>query len=132
MMVIIMIFETIGKKPRSNQYGSHYVEQDGLMFDSSREAHRYLKLKELQEVGSISGLEVHRKFTLLDGFRDRHGEWHRPITYTPDFVYRDNVGDCLVAEDVKSEATVRDDVWMLKKKMFLAIYGKQYDFRIVG
>ena len=125
-----MEFVKVGKKARKNQYGSQYVKYDGKVFDSNREAHRYVTLKKKQEDGLITGLECQKKFILVDGFRDRHGEFHRPITYSPDFCYWEN--GIHVAEDVKSEATVRDDVWMVKKKLFLWKFGSEYDFRIVG
>lgn len=131
-VVIIVFFQEIGKRVRTNQYGSRYVQLDGITFDSNREASRYLALKEMQSEGTIDCLEPHKKFVLQEGFRDRHGEYHRPVTYSPDFVYLENATGLWVAEDVKSEATVRDDVWMLKKKLFLYLYGKDYDFRVVG
>ena len=130
MMVVFMIFESLGKRARTNQYGSRYVKVDGFEFDSIREAHRYEQLKKLEQDGKLTHLTVHPKFTLMDGFRDRNGEWQRPITYSPDFTYIEE-GGRLVAEDVKSAATVRDDVWMIKKKMFLKYFGNSYDFRVV-
>lgn len=87
---------------------------DGICFDSKKEARRYAFLREREKLGEVSEIQVHVKFVLQEGFVAKDGKKIRPITYTPDFLYRE-YGD-LVAEDVKGW---KEPVYLLKKKLFM-------------
>lgn len=107
-----------------NKYNAHKVTLDGITFDSLAEYSRYCELKLLERAGEISGLEVHKVFTLQDAFIYQ-GKKERRITYETDFLYCDDNG--LVIEDVKG---VQTEAFKLKWKMMKYKY-KNVDFRIV-
>lgn len=108
-----------------NKYRNKKSEVDGYVFDSRKEAGRYLELKQLQDANKISGLTLQPRFVLQDGFV--HPVWgnQRPIVYIADFQYYD--GERVVVEDVKG---IKTDVYKIKKKMFLKAYPL-VDFREV-
>lgn len=111
------------------KYGNHKVEIDGYTFDSKKEGNRYVDLKLLARAKKIVKLMLQPVFTLQDAFVDRDGKTHKRITYRADFAYTDEHGRQVV-EDVKSEATARDKVYAIKKKLFLKRYP-EYVFREV-
>ena len=55
------------------KYGNKKVTVDGIKFDSKREANRYRELELMRRGGLIKNLEIHPKFTLMDGFTKSHG-----------------------------------------------------------
>ena len=110
----------LNKKPL--KYHNNKVEYKGIKFDSIKEKNRYLYLKVLEEEGKISELELQKKFLLQEEFIDNTGKKQRPIYYIADFYYYDEKLKCDIAEDVKSEATRKDKVYQLKKKMFVHEY----------
>ena len=73
----------------------------------------------LEDAGKIVDLELQRKFVLQPTFK-LNEKTYRAITYVADFVYKDDKGMHVV--DVKSEATRKDKVYRLKKKMFAYKY----------
>lgn len=85
--------------------GARKVVVDGHRFDSKAEAERYRELCFLEREGIIEGLRPHPKPPILlqPGFTYR-GRWVAPITYTPDFEYRDERGRRVI-EDVKGFET---------------------------
>ena len=87
------------------------------MFDSKKEAKRYLELKMLEKAGKIKNLKLQPVFLLQEGFYYQ-GEAIRQITYRADFEYVNEKGERVV-EDVKGFKT---DVYKLKKKLFLKKY----------
>ena len=103
----------------SSKYGNRKCKIDGYTFDSGKEGNRYMELKYLLAAGQIKDLELQKPFVLQEGFRDKHGKWHREIKYIADFVYYDNEKEETVIEDVKSKATAENAVYKLKKKMML-------------
>lgn len=98
-----------------NKYKNKKVVVDNILFDSKKEANYYTKLKILRDAGKISGLRLQEKFVLQPGFK-LNGKAYRAINYIADFVYKDSKGQVHVV-DVKSEATKKDKVYRLKKKM---------------
>jgi len=87
------------------------------VFDSKKEAKRYLELKMLEKAGKIKNLKLQPVFLLQEGFYYQ-GEAIRQITYRADFEYVNEKGERVV-EDVKGFKT---DVYKLKKKLFLKKY----------
>ena len=88
------------------------TEVDGLTFDSIREAKRYSELMMLYRSKIITDLELQKEFELrVNGVK--------VCTYRCDFFYRDQNGREVV-EDVKG---VRTDVYRIKNKLMIAVYG---------
>lgn len=108
-----------------SKYRAKKAKVDGIKFDSKREANRYCELKLLEKANEIRNLELQPRFLLQDKFVDKHGKTHRKIEYVADFMYVDKDGKKIV-EDVKGMMT---DVYKLKKKLFLNLYDKEFDFR---
>lgn len=108
-----------------SKYRAKKTVVDGIKFDSKREAERYCELKLLEKAKEIRNLELQPRFLLQDKFKDRNGKTHRKIEYVADFMYIDKDGKKIV-EDVKGMMT---DVYKLKKKLFLNLYDKEFDFR---
>ncbi len=95
-----------------NKYGAKKTEADGIMFDSKKEAIRYLELKRMEVAGIINDLQLQPRFDIVVndifcGF------------YKADFAYYDDRDDWIV-EDVKG---MRTPVFNLKKKIVEALYG---------
>ena len=90
------------------------------VFDSKAEAERYKELMLLEKGGIISGLTRQVEFDLT--VNGEHIGY-----YTVDFVYVDN-GE-MVAEEFKGfwRADAR-----LRAKLFMALYGKEYRYRVTG
>ena len=105
-------------KQRS-KYGNEKVEVNGIKYDSKKEAKRAEELEYMQKWGEIKNLERQKKYVLQPSF-EFNGNKIREIAYLADFVYEQN-GESIV-EDVKSEATRKDKVYKLKKKMMMYVH----------
>lgn len=106
-----------------NKYGNKVSEINGIKFDSKKEGRRFLELLDKLKNGDISDLRLQTQFTLIEGFKTPTGENVKPERYIADFTYFEN-GEFIV-EDVKSEATRKKDVYCIKKKQMLDVYGIQ-------
>ena len=113
-------WKNLGKQTTS-KYKNKKVVVDNILFDSKKEANYYIYLKMLEDAGKISGLRLQEKFVLQPSFK-LNGKTYRAITYVADFVYKDSQGQVHVV-DVKSEATKKDKVYRLKKKMLAYKFG---------
>lgn len=90
------------------------------VFDSRREADRYLELCYLQKAGIITKLARQVKFVLIPAQRDKTSSRviEREVAYIADFVYiRDGQ---TVVEDVKG---VRTRDYVIKRKLMLFVHG---------
>src|SRR4051812_3034500 len=96
--------ETINK-PKQNKYRNQKIEIDDHVFDSKKEARRYVSLKTMQAFGKISDLQLQVPFRLS------------ACVYRADFVYKNEIGETVI-EDVKSPAS-RTALYKLKRKMML-------------
>lgn len=116
-----------------SKYHSQKVSIAQEIFDSKKEARRWLELKNMESHGLISGLERQKKFLLIpaqhepDSVGPRGGKikgklLEREVAYYADFVYYDEEKKEFVVEDVKSEAT-RTPEYILKKKLLLWTKG---------
>lgn len=101
-----------------SKYHAKRTSVDGIVFDSKREADRYLVLKSLEEDGAIEDLRRQVRYELVPAF-DVDGKHYRPVYYVADFVYVEDGKE--VVEDVKG---MRTDVYRLKSKLFARRYGK--------
>ena len=101
-----------------SKYYSKKTCVDGIVFDSKREADRYLVLKSMEEDGAIEDLRRQVRYELVPAF-DVDGRHYRPVFYVADFVYVEDGKE--VVEDVKG---MRTDTYRLKSKLFARRYGK--------
>ena len=102
----------------TSKYRSRKTEIDGIVFDSAKEARRYLDLRLLERSGEIGSLERQVKYELLP----KNGR-ERSVHYVADFRYEEN--GKLVVEDVKG---VRTREYILKRKLFKYRYP-EIEFR---
>ena len=86
------------------------VRQDGYTFDSKLEAARYNHLKELEDQGLISDIEVHPPSHVVND--------KKVCLYKADFKYKNINGDEII-EDTKGMQT---PMFRLKKKLVEALY----------
>lgn len=112
--------DTTKKKVAQNgsKYGNKKVEINGIVFDSKREARRWLELDALAKAGEIQDLERQVPFLLIPSQSVDGKVVERAVSYVADFQYREN-GKTIV-EDVKGAKT-KD--YLLKRKMLLFFYG---------
>lgn len=115
----------IGKK---SKYGNTFVNVDGKIFDSRKEANRYIELMILQRAGEIVNLRTQVEFILIPDQREQteDGKGIGPIierkcAYIADFVYEDAATGKTVVEDTKG---FRTKEYIIKRKLML------YNFKI--
>lgn len=112
----IKSFQVISKqaepwKDKRSKYSAKRVEFDGIIFDSKKEAGRYMQLKMMQKAGMISNLERQVPFELNPG--GTHS-----LIYKADFVYTDDAGKIIV-EDVKGYRTKE---YKKKRRLMLEVH----------
>lgn len=99
------------------KYRNKKVEIDGRVFDSKKEASRYLELKMLVYAGDIKELECQCDYLLIPA----NGKEKRCV-YRADFRYKDRDGN-IVVEDVKSPATRKLSTYIMKRKLMVEKFG---------
>lgn len=110
-----------GIKPRS-KYASKKVEQDGITFDSAKEARRWAVLEQLQKAGQISELQRQVAFVLAPAVRLAGEARMKPaLRYVADAVYVEN-GQTII-EDTKSPPTRRLPIYRCKKHLLKTVHG---------
>ena len=95
-----------------SKYNNKKTLIDGILFDSKREANRYLFLKSMQQAGEIQDLILQPSFDPIVQGGKVVGK------YYADFKYR--IGMKVVIEDAKGAKT---DVYRLKKKIVEAVHN---------
>lgn len=128
-----MAFSRGFKREKGKKYNNTKVEYDGIKFDSKKEMQRYIVLKDAENSGVISNLELQVKYELIPAVREEYIEHLKtkdkvktrtlqlPITYTCDFQYlKDGV---LIVEDVKASPKMLPKEFVLKEKMMFALKG---------
>ena len=114
-----------------NKYHSKKVEVDGIVFDSRKEAKRWLELSLFEKAGVISDLQRQVKFILIPAQREpdtvgarggiKKGKViEKECAYIADFVYKDLTLNESVVEDTKGYRT-KD--YIIKRKLMLYIHG---------
>ena len=98
-----------------SKYLNKKTEIDGKVFDSKKEAKRYLELKAMEERGEISLLRTQYTLVLIE--KSKYG---RQIKYVADFTYLQN--GIVVVEDVKSPYTAKNPIYRLKQRMVAEKY----------
>lgn len=104
------------RDPKPRKFRNKKVTEDGIEYDSKKEAKRGAELRLLLAAGKIESLSVHREFTIqVNGFLI--------CKYEADFTYRDKLTGQIVVEDVKSAFTRKLPVYRLKNKLMRAVHG---------
>lgn len=101
------------------RYSHNQVMLDGYLFDSEQEADYYKILKEKQDKGEISGLEVHPEFVLIPPFT-YFGKQIKATVYTPDFLYTkpaEKGGTLLITEAIEVKGYPTPD-FEIRAKLF--------------
>ena len=117
------------------KYGNAKSEVDGEIFDSRKEARRYIELQWLLKAGTIKDLRRQVRFVLVPAQREpdeigpRGGRKpgkliEKEVAYVADFVYTDTETGETVVEDVKGyKGGSAYTVFSLKRKLMMHIYG---------
>lgn len=104
------------------KYQNKKTMADNRLFDSKKEALRYLYLRQMERDGVIHGLECQKTFVLIPSQRDGTTKKviERACSYKADFCYIDSSGK-MVVEDVKSPATKTPE-YIIKRKLMLWVH----------
>lgn len=116
-----------------NKYGNHKVVVDGSVYDSKKEARRWLELKCWEAHGVIKDLERQKKFILIPaqfepdtigprGGRKRGKLLEHEVAYYADFCYTDAKTGEYIVEDAKSPITRENAKYIIKRKLMLYIH----------
>lgn len=100
------------------KYKNRKVVQDGITFDSAKEARRWAVLEQMQAAGQISELRRQVAYELIPKQRRTDGKAERACAYVADFAYVQNGQS--ITEDVKGVKT-RD--YVIKRKLMLHVHG---------
>lgn len=104
----------------TRKYHAKKTEVDGILFDSTKEARRYVELKALERAGEISNLQRQVRYELIPSQKGEDGKViERACSYLADFVYVDADGKTVV-EDTKG---IRTSAYIIKRKLMLQRYG---------
>lgn len=117
-----------------NKYGNRKVDGKFGIFDSKHEQDVYLKLLALVSSGRAKNLNKQVSFVVVPTSYEKDGVIYdkkvkgsklvmKNVRYIADFTYIDTETGKLVVVDAKSEATKRDKVYVIKKKLMLSVHG---------
>lgn len=112
------------------KYGNAKSEIDGEVFDSRKEARRYVELQWLLKAGTIKDLRRQVRFVLVPAQREpdeigpRGGRKpgnliEKEVAYVADFVYTDTETGETVVEDTKG---MRTKDYIIKRKLMLYVH----------
>jgi hypothetical protein len=113
------------------KYGNAKSEVNGEIFDSRKEARRYIELQWLLQAGTITDLQRQVRFELIPAQREpdtigpRGGRKpgkliEKEVAYIADFVYTDTDTGRRIVEDTKG---VRTKEYIIKRKLMLYVHG---------
>jgi len=109
-------------EPPREKYRRQKTEQDGIKFDSKKEARRWAQLEQLQAGGVITELRRQVPFVLAPAVRLAGEARMKPaLRYFADATYMQ--GGVLVVEDTKSEATRKLEAFRIKKHLMKTVLG---------
>lgn len=111
---------------KENKFHARKTEVDGYLFDSEKEAERYIQLKILEKAGEIKNLELQKKYVLVpkqtEMVKGKSKVIEKECAYVADFVYEED-GETVV-EDVKGfKKGAAYSVFTIKRKLMLFKYG---------
>ena len=99
------------------KYRARKTEVDGIIFDSRKEADRYVELKILENAGYIKDLQMQVPYELVPTQKGNL-RTERAVKYVADFVYSED-GQTVV-EDVKGMKTRE---YIIKRKLMMYLHG---------
>lgn len=106
-----------GKKKAEDYCKDNFLNpKDIIKFDSRTERDRYLYLLEEEKKGNVSNIQVHFQIRVLPTFKNANGDMIPELTYTSDFVYKQN-GKTII-EDVKGSSYFINEEFITMKKVF--------------
>ena len=116
---------------KKNKYGNTKAVVDGIKFDSTKEANRYIELMSLWRAEKIRDLKLQPQYTLQESYITPQGERVRAIRYVADFSYErpafpastGHVYWLRVVEDVKGGEATKTEKYKIKRKLFAEKYG---------
>lgn len=108
-----------------NKYHNKKCIYKDMTFDSKKERDYYVILEMMLKNKQITDLKTQVKFELQPSFKF-NGKTIRSISYIADFTYIDKKNKLHII-DVKSEATKKDKVYRLKKKIFQYKYNLEIE-----
>ena len=118
-------------KPARSKYGARKTERDGVVFDSAKESRKVGQWQQLERLGKIADLVLQPEFPIVVTDK-RTQQQVKVAVYRADAAWTvvdpafappgHGVGDRVIA-DVKSEATAKNPVYRLKKKLVAALHG---------
>ncbi len=123
------------KRKKGQKYHNHKCEYRGITFDSERERDRYIILKEAEDNGIISNLQMQVSFELIPAIKENYvvhlktkdkvkeRTIQKATTYKCDFQYKKD-GKTIV-EDVKISPFLIPKDFRLKEKLMLWRHGIQ-------
>lgn len=100
------------------KYKNKKVTFDGEVFDSKKEASRFIELRLLERAGKIQELRRQVEFELIPAQKMNGKTIERKCSYRADFVYFEN-GETVV-EDTKG---FRTKEYIIKRKLMLYVHG---------
>ena len=110
---------------RRSKYNASKMQcRQGHIHDSKKEAWRCNELHQMLERGEITDLQIQPAYILI-GKHKYPWRSELEVRYVADFAYRKS--GVLTVEDVKSEATRKDEVYILKRKLFEELYCQGCD-----
>lgn len=108
--------------PKRSKYRSQKVEQDGIKFDSKKEARRWAELEIMQAEGQISGLKRQVPFVLAPAVKLEGEARTKPaLRYVADFVYMQDGAQTV--EDCKSAPTRKLPAYRMKRHLMATVLG---------
>jgi len=125
----------LSNKPKGYKYRNipttRIVGDNIIKFSSKKEAERFDTLRLMLRAGDIVDLKLQPQFTLQESYITAEGERIQAIRYTADFSYKKYVATIFgrddlfvdVVEDVKSEITRKNKVYVMKKKLMQEKFG---------
>ena len=117
-----------------NKYHNSKLKNDFGSFDSKKEFNVYLLLLNKLKNGELTDLRRQVRYELIPPqyktgqkqlktkTKEVRKMLFRPCNYIADFTYVDKSGNTVVV-DVKSTATAKDKVYLIKKKLMYCRYG---------
>lgn len=109
------------KRKKGSKMKNTKVVYDDLVFDSKKEADRYMELIRLLRANLITDLELQKPFILAPSVI-LNGRKKPPIRYVADFYYANSQGE-VVVEDVKSSFTKTLPVYRIKSHLMKSIHN---------
>ena len=109
---------TPAERPKTGKYRNVKTEENGIKFDSKKEANRYSELLLLERAGAITNLELQVPFELIPNQKINGKVVERACKYVADFCYIEN--GQRVVEDTKGFRTAE---YIIKRKLMLYVHG---------